>query len=277
VSLKRIAVAGILLFGCCGYARTELRAQTAGAPLRFARVKCGIGAPQISLLPSPGGTPAVAVLACDEQVEILSAGERWCELKTKDGKVGYVSRFFLQEGNVPASLLKFGPEKPVKLSTVEEHEIPPLPPANEPVQLFEIPPRERSTGGLTLPIYSYFGSDKAYSGIQMLTPDEGVDFSKYLDGVVANLKRQWYRKTQSAALKNGKGWVTLQFRILRDGSVQERDESTMISSGSEMIERAAIASIRDSAPYGALPEGFKGPYIELRFTFLCNYPLVPIR
>ncbi len=74
MSLKRIAVAAILLFGFCGYARTELRAQTAGAPLRIARVKCGIGAPQISLLPSPGGTPAVAVLACDEQVEILSAG-----------------------------------------------------------------------------------------------------------------------------------------------------------------------------------------------------------
>ncbi len=62
------------------------------------------------------------------------------------------------------------------------------------VELIVIPPRERSTGGLTLPIYSYFGAKEAYSGIQMLTPDEGVDFSKYLDGVVANLKRQWYRK-----------------------------------------------------------------------------------
>ena len=44
----------------------------------------------------------------------------------------------------------------------------------------------------------------------------------------------------------------------------------MIRSGSPTLDHAAIASIHDSAPFERLLKEFKGPYIELRFTFLCN-------
>ena len=141
--------------------------------------------------------------------EILSSGERWYELKTKDGKVGYVSRFFLQEGSAPAVPARPTVEKREPQQTEHEQVDASLPPSHEPSELIVIPPRARSIGGLRLPDYG-----KEAGAVRMLTPDEGVDFSKYLDGVVASVKRKWYAVMPASALDGDKGRVTIQFRIL---------------------------------------------------------------
>jgi TonB family protein len=114
------------------------------------------------------------------------------------------------------------------------------------------------------------GQGDLVPGIQMLTPDEGVDFSTYLARVLASVKRNWESVMPESARLGDQGKVLLQFRILRNGVVPEQEPVMMGSSGKEPLDRAAMSSIRASTPFEPLPSAFSGPYIELRFLFLYN-------
>jgi len=70
-----------------------------------------------------------------------------------------------------------------------------------------------------------------------------------------------------------RGRVTLQFRIMRNGSVPDAEPLLMGTSLKEPLDRAALSSIRASTPFEPLPPAFSGPFIELRFIFLYNMPL----
>jgi outer membrane biosynthesis protein TonB len=109
--------------------------------------------------------------------------------------------------------------------------------------------------------------------IQMLTPDEGVDFTNYLDRVVASVRRNWYAVIPESARMGEKGRVVLQFRIMRDGNVPATEPNLLLTSSKEPLDRAAMSSIRASSPFEQLPPIFSGPFIELRFIFLYNLPL----
>jgi len=110
-------------------------------------------------------------------------------------------------------------------------------------------------------------------GIQMLTPDEGVDFSNYLARVLASVKRNWYAVIPESARMGERGRVVIQFRIMKDGSVPYPEPNLVMTSGKEPLDRAAMSSIRASNPFEPLPPAFSGPFIELRFIFLYNLPL----
>ena len=116
-------------------------------------------------------------------------------------------------------------------------------------------------------------SGYAGAGIHMLTPTEGVDFTSYLARALASVKRNWYAVMPESARLGDQGRVVLQFRILRDGAVPRVEPYLMAGSGREPLDRAAIASIRSSSPFGPLPPAFRGAQIELRFIFLYNLPL----
>ena len=119
------------------------------------------------------------------------------------------------------------------------------------------------------------GGGDGYLGgaVQMLTPDEGVDFSSYLARVVASVKRYWYTVMPESAKMGDRGRVVIDFKILRDGSVPMPEPMLRMTSGKEPLDRAAVGSIRGASPFEPLPGQFSGPYIELRFIFLYNLPL----
>jgi outer membrane biosynthesis protein TonB len=119
------------------------------------------------------------------------------------------------------------------------------------------------------------GGGQGYLGgaVQMLTPDEGVDFSNYLARVLASVKRNWYSVIPESARLGEKGRVILRFRIQRDGNVPFPEPILEDTSGKEPLDRAALSSIRGSSPFEPLPPAFSGPFIELRFIFLYNLPL----
>ncbi len=121
------------------------------------------------------------------------------------------------------------------------------------------------------------GAGYAGAGVQMLTPDEGVDFSNYLDRVLASVRRNWYAVIPESARMGEKGRVVLQFRIMRDGSVPYPEPNLLLTSTKEPLDRAAISSIRASNPFEPLPPAFSGPFIELRFIFLYNLPIEAAR
>jgi len=108
--------------------------------------------------------------------------------------------------------------------------------------------------------------------VELLTPAEGVDFAPYLAHAMAQIKRNWYAAVPESARQEETGKVVLQFHILRDGHVPEREPVLVAGSGNQPLDRAALASIRSASPFEPLPAAFSGPAIELRLTFLYNLP-----
>lgn len=117
------------------------------------------------------------------------------------------------------------------------------------------------------------GQGTAGAAIEMLTPDEGVDFNNYLARVYASVKRNWFAVMPESVRLGDRGRVTLQFKIMRNGSVPQAEPYLVATSGKEPLDRAALSSIHASNPFEVLPSAFSGPYIELRFTYLYNLPL----
>jgi outer membrane biosynthesis protein TonB len=100
-----------------------------------------------------------------------------------------------------------------------------------------------------------------------------VDFTHYLQRVLASVRRNWYAVIPESAYLGERGKVVLQFRIMKNGSVPTGEPVLVRTSGKTPLDFAAMSSIRASNPFEPLPAAFSGPFIELRFIFLYNLPL----
>jgi TonB family protein len=109
--------------------------------------------------------------------------------------------------------------------------------------------------------------------VTILTPTEGVDFTQYMNRLLASVKRNWFAIIPESARLGDKGMVVIQFKIMKNGEVPQPDPSLTRTSGKEPLDRAAMSAIRASSPFEPLPSAFSGPFIELRFIFLYNLPL----
>lgn len=102
----------------------------------------------------------------------------------------------------------------------------------------------------------------------ILSDTRGVDFGPYLARVIYNVRRNWYAVIPESARLGQKGRVGIVFEIVKDGSVPQI--RLVASSGSDPLDRAAIASIRASNPFPPLPEEFTGQHLVLQFIYLYN-------
>jgi outer membrane biosynthesis protein TonB len=155
-----------------------------------------------------------------------------------------------------------------------------LPSANLHDQLQEAIQHSNSGGGIQVPNTRSIpsgpggpGGPGMQPGATILTPTEGVDFSSYIQRLLATLKRNWYVVMPESAMMGDKGIVGTTFQINRDGSVPSPDPSLERTSGKGPLDNAAMSAIRASNPFEPLPSEFKGPYIRLRIVFLYNLPL----
>lgn len=110
-------------------------------------------------------------------------------------------------------------------------------------------------------------------GAAILSPTDGVDFSSYIQRLLATVRRNWYSVMPESAYMGEKGVVSLTFRINQDGSVSLPGPILERTSGREPLDTAAMSSIRMSNPFEPLPSQFKRPYIELRFIYFYNLPV----
>lgn len=111
------------------------------------------------------------------------------------------------------------------------------------------------------------------SGVQILTPTNGVDFSNYLTRMLARVKQNWESVMPISARMGEKGVVMMRFQIMRNGDMPSGQPALERTSGKEPLDSAAGAALRESNPFEPLPSAFTGPYIELRIIFLYNLPL----
>ena len=103
---------------------------------------------------------------------------------------------------------------------------------------------------------------------ELLSNPMGVDFKPYLAQVLALVRRNWFAVIPESARLGNRGVVQLQFMIDRSGQVPKLVIAT--PSGSQALDKAAVASISASVPFPPLPSEYKGLSIRLQFAFKYN-------
>lgn len=107
-------------------------------------------------------------------------------------------------------------------------------------------------------------------GTQILSDTQGVDFSKYLERLLHDIKRNWLPllppETQSPLFK--KGITGIRFTIGRDGTISGM--TLDYSTHDTAINRSAWGSIKSLGQAQPLPNEFHGPNLELRIEFQVN-------
>jgi TonB family protein len=108
------------------------------------------------------------------------------------------------------------------------------------------------------------------SNMQLLTDPQGVDFRPYLMRILASVKQHWLSVIPESVKLGRRGKVAIQFSISRDGQVPKLVIAEF--SGTEALDRAAVAGISASVPFPPLPSEFKGERIVLQMNFAYNMP-----
>lgn len=106
------------------------------------------------------------------------------------------------------------------------------------------------------------------SNLELLSDPMGVDFRPYLIRILATVRRNWFAVMPESAKLGRQGRVAIQFAIARDGSVPKLVIVT--HSGTDALDRAAVAGISASNPFPPLPSEFKGNQVRLQFNFAYN-------
>jgi TonB family protein len=96
----------------------------------------------------------------------------------------------------------------------------------------------------------------------------GVDLKPYILQVLAIVRRNWFAVYPESAKLGTRGQVKVEFAIGKDGTVNK--VAWGYQSGTQALDRAAVAAISASNPLPALPAEFHGDRIILAFTFSYN-------
>jgi TonB family protein len=101
----------------------------------------------------------------------------------------------------------------------------------------------------------------------LLSDPKGVDFKPYLAQVLDSVKHAWY----TILPKNGhRGYVSVQFAILRDGTV--RKVAYAQSTGDPSLDNTAVMAISQAGPFGPLPVQYTEGEIHVQMNFAYNQP-----
>ncbi|HLG97501.1 MAG TPA: TonB family protein [Bryobacteraceae bacterium] len=106
------------------------------------------------------------------------------------------------------------------------------------------------------------------SSLELMSDPMGVDFKPYLIQILARVRRNWFAVIPESARMGNRGLVQLQFMIDRSGQVPKLVIAS--TSGSQALDKAAVASISASVPFPPLPPEYKGLSIRLQFAFKYN-------
>jgi TonB family protein len=106
------------------------------------------------------------------------------------------------------------------------------------------------------------------SNLELLSDPQGADLRPYLLRVLSAVRRNWYAVIPESARLGRQGRVIVQFAIGRDGAVQKIVFG--VQSGTDALDRAAIAGVSASVPFPPLPNDFKGNQVRLQMTFTYN-------
>ena len=108
------------------------------------------------------------------------------------------------------------------------------------------------------------------SALELKSDPMGVDFRPYLTQILATIRRNWYAVMPESVKLGRRGKVGLLFKIAKSGRVDK--VTWAFQSGTDALDRAAVAAISASSPFPALPAEFKGENVVLQLNFAYNIP-----
>jgi TonB family protein len=108
----------------------------------------------------------------------------------------------------------------------------------------------------------------AGSGMQILTPTEGVNFSPYMNLLHVQVMKNWSSSLPDEYWRGTKGRAIIRFDISRDGTIA--NISVESTTGTDSLDQAAVNAIRNSSQLTPLPAEFKGSHITVRSAFYYN-------
>lgn len=110
-----------------------------------------------------------------------------------------------------------------------------------------------------------------HAAVELQSDPQGADFRPYLTRILAIVRANWRRVIpESARLGILRGRTVIEFIISKDGSIPKL--VTADPSGSEPLDRAAVAGLSMSNPLPPLPSDYKGMQVRLAFSFAYNMP-----
>jgi TonB family protein len=108
-----------------------------------------------------------------------------------------------------------------------------------------------------------------HAAVELQSDPEGADFRAYLAQILGIVRTNWRRIIpESVRMGTLRGRTVIEFIINRDGSIPKL--VTADPSGSEALDRAAVAGLSMSNPLPPLPADFKGNQVRLAFSFGYN-------
>lgn len=114
-------------------------------------------------------------------------------------------------------------------------------------------------------------SGERHAAVELKSDPQGADFKPYLTRILAIVRSNW-RRVIPESVRSGaaSGRTTVEFIITRDGQIPKM--VTASSSGSDSLDRAAVAGLSMSNPLPPLPADYKGYQVRLAFSFDYNMP-----
>jgi TonB family protein len=108
-----------------------------------------------------------------------------------------------------------------------------------------------------------------HATVELQSDPEGADFRAYLAQILRIVRTNWRRIIpESVRMGTLRGRTVIEFIINRDGSIPKL--VTADPSGSDALDRAAVAGLSMSNPLPPLPADFKGNQVRLAFSFGYN-------
>lgn len=104
--------------------------------------------------------------------------------------------------------------------------------------------------------------------LELMSDPMGVDFRPYLIRIMSLVRQNWFAVIPESARLGNRGTVQLQFIISRNGQVPKL--VIAMTSGTDSLDRAAVAGVSASVPFPPLPQEFKGQEIRVQFSFKYN-------
>jgi TonB family protein len=108
------------------------------------------------------------------------------------------------------------------------------------------------------------------TALQLKSDAMGVDFKPYLTQILTSIKRNWLAVYPESARLGRRGRVGVIFIVSKAGGVNK--VSWAYQSGTDALDRAAVAAISASTPFPPLPPEFKGDRVVLQLNFVYNMP-----
>ncbi len=110
-----------------------------------------------------------------------------------------------------------------------------------------------------------------HAAVELQSDPQGADFKPYLARILAIVRSNWRNVIpESVRMGTRRGRTVVEFAINRDGSIPKLVIAD--PSGSEPLDRAAVAGLSMSNPLPPLPTDYKGLQVRLAFSFSYNMP-----